>query len=142
MLAPLFKKLSILSAWIPSLRSKITRPNRSDRDASKGLKVSGPIQDHDVERNALRTGGLPTSSWQTPKAWREAEGRRAWDDYHTDGDDRTSTMKSESDITLQELQRIESDDVTGEKRNGGGGQGLKDFLADELHRDEKGQDGR
>ncbi|KAL8991812.1 MAG: hypothetical protein Q9169_007630 [Polycauliona sp. 2 TL-2023] len=139
-LTPLIKRLSIVSSWFPSLRSKITGSSPSSGDASKRLKISKPDQDHDIERNALRTGVLPASSWQTPRAWKEAPKRKAWDDIPGDGDDGTVTMKSESDITLQELQRIESDGVGENKK--GDRQGLKDFLADELQRKEDNRGGR
>ncbi|KAL8880196.1 MAG: hypothetical protein Q9198_002347, partial [Flavoplaca austrocitrina] len=67
-LTPLFKKLPILTTWIPTLRSKITRSNHSN---SKGMKISGPIEDHDIERNALRSEEHPPADWQTPRAWNE-----------------------------------------------------------------------
>ncbi|KAI4224638.1 MAG: hypothetical protein L6R36_004513 [Xanthoria steineri] len=119
-LTPLFKKLSILSTWLPTLRSRITRSNRS---TSKGIKISGSggpdDQDLDIERNALRSDGHPPASWQTPRAWKEAGGRRGWDELNRSGsgemDEGGTTMRSESDITLQDLQPF-----AGAKRRGEG----------------------
>ncbi|KAI4137581.1 MAG: hypothetical protein LQ341_005091, partial [Variospora aurantia] len=61
-LTPLFKKLSILSTWLPTLRSKITRSSNHKRSADTSSRggggnarhSKGKGQDYDVERNALR----------------------------------------------------------------------------------------
>ncbi|KAL8647578.1 MAG: hypothetical protein Q9226_006373 [Calogaya cf. arnoldii] len=71
-LTPLFKRLSILSTWLPTLRSKITRSKRSSPSTSKHSKTSGPDQDQDIERNALRGDHYPLGSWQAPSAWEKS----------------------------------------------------------------------
>ncbi|KAL9626814.1 MAG: hypothetical protein Q9204_007019 [Flavoplaca sp. TL-2023a] len=136
-LTPLFKKLSILSTWIPTLRSKIYRTNRSNRSNSKGFKISGPVKDHDIERNALRSEGHAPADWQTPRAWNEVGGKRGWDDCsgtgNGDADDGGTTVRSESDVTLQDLQPVEGDAV-GKRRE----QGLRDFVEGELGKGKRG----
>ena len=42
------------------------RTNLSNRSNSKGIKISGPVKDHDIGRNALRIEGHPPASLQTP----------------------------------------------------------------------------
>ncbi|KAL8951239.1 MAG: hypothetical protein Q9222_002767 [Ikaeria aurantiellina] len=115
-LTPLIKKLSILSSWIPTLRSKITRSN-----SSKGVKISGPVQDHDIERNALKT----------PIARKGAEKNESWDDYTEDADDGGTTMRSESDVTLQDLQPVDGSGVGGKRRDEA--VGLRDFVNGEIY---------
>ncbi|KAL8891576.1 MAG: hypothetical protein Q9215_001440 [Flavoplaca cf. flavocitrina] len=133
-LIPLFKKIPILTTWIPTLRSKITRSNHSN---SKGMKISGPIEDHDIERNALRSEGHPPADWQTPRAWNEVGGKREWDNYsgtgEADADDGGTTVRSESDVTLQDLQPVEGDAVGKSKE-----QGLREFVEGELGRGKSG----
>ncbi|KAI4089975.1 MAG: hypothetical protein LQ339_008461 [Xanthoria mediterranea] len=122
-LTPLFKKFSTVSTWLPTLRSKIMRSN--NHASSKGIKISGgePDQDQDIERNALRSDGHPPASWQTPRAWKKAGGRSGWDEYHHSGngetDDGGATMRSESDITLQDLQPVDGGKRRGEGAVGG-----------------------
>ncbi|KAL8981629.1 MAG: hypothetical protein Q9205_003638 [Flavoplaca limonia] len=133
-LTPLFKKLPILTTWIPTLRSKITRSNHSN---SKGMKISGPIEDHDIERNALRSEEHPPADWQTPRAWNEVGRKREWDNYsgtgEADADDGGTTVRSESDVTLQDLQPVEGDAVGKSKE-----QGLREFVEGELGRGKSG----
>lgn len=116
-LTPLFKKLSILSKWLPTLRSKITRSKRSTPSTSKHSKISGPDQYQDIERNALR------GDQQAPShTWKEAGGgQRDWDSYNMDGG---TVATTESDVTLQDLS------PDGRERKGDYHQtvGLQDFV--------------
>ncbi len=94
-LTPLFKKLSILSKWLPTLRSKLTRSKRSSPSTTKHSKISGPDQYQDIERNALR------GDQQAPSSWKEAgSGQPDWDSYNMDG---RTVATTESDVTLQDL---------------------------------------
>ena len=67
----------------------------------------------------MRSDGHPPASWQTPRAWKEAGRGRGWDEYNHSGngemDEGATTMRSESDITLQDLQPVD-----GGKRRGEG----------------------
>ncbi|KAL8935127.1 MAG: hypothetical protein Q9216_005577 [Gyalolechia sp. 2 TL-2023] len=148
-LTPLIKRLSILSTWIPTLRSRILRsstlnPSHPSSHSKGVIKISGPVEDHDIERNALRSDGHPPGTWQTPSsssAWKEAGGgpKRGWDDDYskmedTDLDDGGTTMRSESDVTLQDLQPVSTEGggaVVGKKEQQ---QGLREFVVGELRR--------
>ncbi|KAL8991709.1 MAG: hypothetical protein Q9169_007722, partial [Polycauliona sp. 2 TL-2023] len=108
-LTPLLKQLSVLSAWLPSLRSRITRSKLSVPSGDKPTKTSDP--NRDIERNALRTGQYPPGSWQAPSTWNEAKGQGRWDFHKDDGT--TTTDRSESDVTLQDLSHIGGGDEDG-----------------------------
>ncbi|KAL8761230.1 MAG: hypothetical protein Q9184_002634 [Pyrenodesmia sp. 2 TL-2023] len=99
-LTPLFKRLSVLSVWLPALRSKITRSKRSTPSNSKYSKNSGPDRYQDIERNPLSSDQHPPNLWRTPSAWKETGGERNWDNYHNDGG---TVATTESDVTLQDL---------------------------------------
>ncbi|KAL8783492.1 MAG: hypothetical protein Q9213_004588 [Squamulea squamosa] len=99
-LTPMFKKLSVLSIWLPAIRSKITRSKRSTPSTSKYSKNSGPDKYQDIERNPLSNDQHPPTSWRTPSTWKEAGRQRNWDSYHNDGG---TVATTESDVTLQDL---------------------------------------
>ncbi|KAL8906362.1 MAG: hypothetical protein Q9207_002074 [Kuettlingeria erythrocarpa] len=119
-LTPLFKKLSILSKWLPTLRSKLTRSKRSTPSTSKHSKISSPDQYQDIERNALR------GDQQAPSTWKEAvSGQRDWDSYNMDG---RTVATTESDVTLQDL----SPEGREKQRDHHQTVGLREFVHDEL----------
>ncbi|KAL8965316.1 MAG: hypothetical protein Q9197_006570 [Variospora fuerteventurae] len=121
-LTPLFKKLSILSTWLPTLRSKITRSSNHKRSAdtsSRGGGGGGNIrhskgkgQDYDVERNALRGDDKLGE-------WKECGGKESWDGYDGGrGEGVGTAARSESDITLRDLEAVVGPGAGAEKTRG------------------------
>lgn len=95
-LTPLLRRMPILKNFIPSsLRFKSSHASAMQR-APWPQKLSGPH--HDVEIGGVSsTSHVPHASWQTPRAWRDAE-RRAFGE--TDG------QSEDSDETVQSLQAL------------------------------------
>ncbi|KAL8634829.1 MAG: hypothetical protein Q9228_007614, partial [Teloschistes exilis] len=104
-LSPLFKRIPLLASLIPSsIRSKFSHASAMER-APWPQKLSGPnhMGAIDLERAGGRgTGGMslpPLTSWQTPRAWREAERR----EFGTlDGE----SESERSEETVQSSQRM------------------------------------
>ncbi|KAL8800984.1 MAG: hypothetical protein Q9182_004776 [Xanthomendoza sp. 2 TL-2023] len=87
-LTPLVKKMPVVPSWIPTLRSKMTRPS------TRQSKLAEPNQD--IERS-LHSNQYPPASWPTPRPWKEPGEQRILDEY-----DR-GMAGSESDVTLLDL---------------------------------------
>ncbi|KAL9577120.1 MAG: hypothetical protein Q9212_006576 [Teloschistes hypoglaucus] len=106
-LSPLFKRIPLLASLIPSsVRSKFSHASAMER-APWPQKLSGPnhMGGIDLERAGGREMGgsalPPLTSWQTPRAWREAERR----EFGTlDGESESESERSEE--TMQSSQRM------------------------------------